>query len=988
MIIAMHARRFPILSIILIVMSFPLANALGWVACASSSQNEGTRAELAIDSDDTTRWSSAFSDSEWIEIDLGAVTNICGLSLDWESAYGRAYDVQLSDNAKDWRTVVEVKNGDGDFDELYFGSQTCRFVRVQGRQRGTSWGYSLWEINVRDGAQALTVTSSSGATDGLFDGKTNTGWRCDPMDSSPWLQVASAAGIFSVSVDILWTPTSPEWFVLETSDDGTQWNPVYEHSTVDTGWMSCPVRLTGSKMFRLRYRPSEGKVVSVSELVFKNWDEVPRGGGLDLFHGIVGAEGYEWVTFVGNDGTFAPEPQPYQVSGWLSIDGSLHAPEWASPQWSLREGRLPISEVRWRAGSVDVLQTTFACYVEELGRLLTFSRIELVNEGREAAEGALHALIRANPLAAKWNRKLETLQYDGYHTVSVNGEPALFLQEKPTVGAAGERALSEVMHVEPLTGERPVSIDAKRCGGVLSYPVHLPPGAKSVFTFIALAGENKNVDSASVLAQDFDKNLDGTEAYWKNRAPMKLLLPDTRYADAFYSSIYYLLMMMKGSRLYPGPYNYKSWFLHDAVEMNAALDNVGLHETARKVTEHFHFQDGGGYLDELGGSVYALYEHARLARDPDFLKTVYPRMIDGCRKIQTLRHGQMTPEFQKTPFYGLLPKSVSQDNFTIPAYLYVDDWWSILALKATAEAAAGLGLADDEKWLREEYESLLQNTLDSIRQVMREENLSAMPAFADYWPPEKRTVDAEHRILGDTQMAWAHRAALFPGRTLGVPAPQDLFHQSYSNYWKRAGGFSKGDGGWYVEYEKLFWGYNVQLAIPMMYLGMNEVTLKNIEWSLNHMACPGGWAEGYVTCEDEQGGRRVGPGPIIGDVPHGWTAAYYILLLRNMLMREEQESLILLPCVPPTWIGAGREVAVENAPTYFGPISWSLKGTGEKELTLTITSTNPPPRGYFLQLPDSYSIQTATGPDGVELKIHQGRIEIPAACRQAVVTYR
>ncbi len=58
--------------------------------------------------------------------------------------------------------------------------------------------------------------------------------------------------------------------------------------------------------------------------------------------------------------------------------------------------------------------------------------------------------------------------------------------------------------------------------------------------------------------------------------------------------------------------------------------------------------------------------------------------------------------------------------------------------------------------------------------------------------------------------------------------------------------------------------------------------------------------------------------------PHGWFAAEYRTLLRTMLVREEGNQLHLLSVVSPAWIGKGKTIAVRQAPTYFGPVAFTL----------------------------------------------------------------
>lgn len=102
----------------------------------------------AIDGDLTTRWGSEFVDSAWITIDLGVEQQINRVLLNWERAYGEVYDIQVSSDFSNWKTVAKVSDGNGEIDNLQFSETTGRYVRMHGIQRGTKWGYSLWEFRV------------------------------------------------------------------------------------------------------------------------------------------------------------------------------------------------------------------------------------------------------------------------------------------------------------------------------------------------------------------------------------------------------------------------------------------------------------------------------------------------------------------------------------------------------------------------------------------------------------------------------------------------------------------------------------------------------------------------------------------------------------------------------------------------------------------------------------------------------------------------
>jgi beta-glucosidase len=126
-----------------------MANAaLNRRATASTMQTTNNPPSAAVDGNPTTRWSSAlFSDPQWIAVDLGAVRDIGRVRLNWESAYARSYSIQVSADNTNWTEVVSVTDGDGGLDDLPVNGRG-RYVRMYGTQRGTAWGYSLWDFEV------------------------------------------------------------------------------------------------------------------------------------------------------------------------------------------------------------------------------------------------------------------------------------------------------------------------------------------------------------------------------------------------------------------------------------------------------------------------------------------------------------------------------------------------------------------------------------------------------------------------------------------------------------------------------------------------------------------------------------------------------------------------------------------------------------------------------------------------------------------------
>ncbi len=121
--------------------------ALNRPATASSEEGAAWNAQGAVDGDSGTRWSSQFSDPQWIYIDLGSSQAISRVLLNWEGAYGKSYEIQVSDDASNWTSIYSTTTGDGGIDDINL-SGNGRYVRMVGSERGTGYGYSLWEFEV------------------------------------------------------------------------------------------------------------------------------------------------------------------------------------------------------------------------------------------------------------------------------------------------------------------------------------------------------------------------------------------------------------------------------------------------------------------------------------------------------------------------------------------------------------------------------------------------------------------------------------------------------------------------------------------------------------------------------------------------------------------------------------------------------------------------------------------------------------------------
>jgi microsomal dipeptidase-like Zn-dependent dipeptidase len=100
----------------------------------------------AVDGNRSTRWASAWSDNQWLRVDLGSVQQVGKVSVEWEKAFATAYAIQVSTDGTTWRTVSSTTAGKGGLEVAIFAPQSARYVRVAMTKRATSYGYSVYEL--------------------------------------------------------------------------------------------------------------------------------------------------------------------------------------------------------------------------------------------------------------------------------------------------------------------------------------------------------------------------------------------------------------------------------------------------------------------------------------------------------------------------------------------------------------------------------------------------------------------------------------------------------------------------------------------------------------------------------------------------------------------------------------------------------------------------------------------------------------------------
>jgi hypothetical protein len=118
-------------------------------AAASSDGGPQVIAELAFDNNPSSRWSSVFSDSQWVEAYFDRPVGVKKVDILWETARAADFSIQLLNRQTNWVEVGRRTDASGPSDTLSLSRPLNALgIRIQCDRRATEWGNSIYEVYV------------------------------------------------------------------------------------------------------------------------------------------------------------------------------------------------------------------------------------------------------------------------------------------------------------------------------------------------------------------------------------------------------------------------------------------------------------------------------------------------------------------------------------------------------------------------------------------------------------------------------------------------------------------------------------------------------------------------------------------------------------------------------------------------------------------------------------------------------------------------
>ena len=205
----------------------------------TSSEKGTSTAKKAFDGDDDTRWESVQNvDPSWIAFKLKPDTLLKSLRIKWETAAALEYEIQVSDNAREWETVFAVYDGqEAEERSIRFPEVETSYVRIFCTSRTTEWGYSIFEVEINPVvlmpedkiyiSQATASTESdAGGPWSTIDGDFSTRWESAHGIDPQWLVLEFENEEQVGIVKIVWETAAAKKYNIQVSKNKKTWKTV------------------------------------------------------------------------------------------------------------------------------------------------------------------------------------------------------------------------------------------------------------------------------------------------------------------------------------------------------------------------------------------------------------------------------------------------------------------------------------------------------------------------------------------------------------------------------------------------------------------------------------------------------------------------------------------------------------------------------------------------------------------------------------------
>ena len=816
--------------------------------------------------------------------------------------------------------------------------------------------------------------------DAVFATDSLAGWRAAPDDPSPWWAVDFGRLLRFGGLVIEWPESLPaREFDVEISNDGETWSRVHRAAVALGSRSHIPTPGAEARHLRMAFgNPACAALLSVklrpdafsrtpNEFIHNVAADFPRGWFPRYWHREqsywtpVGSPEGKRRALINEEGMVEVDEAGFSLEPFILLGGALVT--WADVETtrSLAKGGAPLPMVTWKT---DGVRLEVLPWVDGKGDTLTLHVTYRLKCRKTADDARLIVAVRPFQVNPPWQAFRNLGGRSPIHQITCDargmrvGQRQLAATPQPDAqGAAAfeEGGVPAFLAVGGMPPRCQVDDDSGLASAAMLWSVALGGSTLEVTVSVPYFG-----NSPSLAKNGRNKAL----ARWrKTLGAVRWQVPECAAPafDCFRTAAGHILINRDGPAIQPGPRRYTRSWVRDCVIMGAALAKAGLPRALREfLTWYARFQRADGFVpcvvdrdgvdclvehDSHGQFLWGIREVFRYGGDRRFLKKLFPPAQRAADYLITLRAQRLTDDYRSgehAACFGLLPESASHEGYLAhPVHSYWDDFWGVRGLEAAADLAAALGLTDEAARWQHEAGLFQQDLIRSIERVIADQHLAYIPGsveWADFDPTATSNAIA--------QLDFADALPIGPLHAM-LDTYLDGFHRKH-----------RGDMPWnnYTAYEIRIIGAFTRLgkrdeANELLAFFLSD--RRPLEWNQ--------WPE--ITWRDPRS-----PGHL-GDVPHTWIAAEYLLALTSMVAseREATASMVLASGLPWAWISGEAGFAVTGLPTRFGTLDFSIKARGDDLIEVEVGGTIvPPPGGLSIEppLPAGKRILPADSSDG------------------------
>lgn len=847
---------------------------------------------------------------------------------------------------------------------------------------GTVW---IEDLLLHDrSAHPTPVVRASSALPGhpaesIFDASPTASWRSETTAAPQWLLVDFREMREWGGLVVQWERSGrARAFVLRTSADGNAWQTVHTTRAAESERSFLYLPGTVSRYLRLDLETSvEGRGFGIVEIDVKPrafsssvhafFESVAARAPRGTYPKYLSAEQTYWSPVGVPDGdscALLNEEGMVEIDrGAFSIEPFLFAEDrlitWADARITqeLERGYLPVPSSVWRVDDVILRTTAFASRGAHGPVLHVRYRVE--NGAARPRRVRLFAAVRPFQVTPPWQAFADLGGVSSITELDYSSGVVWINRKRAVIALTTPRRFGAVPFEQgPITEQlRAGDVPARSCvtdsqgwaSGALRFDLDLGPSSTGdVHLAIPFATVDRGAgESAAALVAGISPapELDEAARQWASKlGSVDIRLPDAAraYVDTMRTVTAHILVQRDGPALQPGPRRYARSWIRDGAVMAAALLRMGCSEEARAFVRWYARhqaadgtvpccvdRNGADWLvehDSHGQLVFAVAECFRFTRDQAFLAELWPAVAKAVGHLEALRRTRLGPEFEppeQRARYGLLPESVSHEGYLAhPVHAYWDDFWALRALADAAAMAEVVGDAAEAGRLRTLRDDFRETLCASLATTMAERGTAYLPASVE-WADFDPTATANAVSLLGT-----------------LPhLPRTVLERTFAQYLEGFRRRRRGEIEWanYTPYE-------IRIVGALVRLGDRASANELLEFFLGDRRPPSWnqWPE--IAWRDPKS-----PGHI-GDMPHTWVGAEYVLAFRSMLAYErEDDALVVAAGVPQTWLDEG--VVVRDLPTYFGSLGFTLRRVANDVLALTLAGDLTVPDGKIVVQP-------------------------------------